>query len=174
MNTDEKINILYNIDDMKELSRMCRVNTSYNNICKTKHFWSLYFNKYNLPLPPYNYKTSSEWIKSFIVSVETLDILSYTFEHQVNITDVDGELYLTGNKDNDRKIYQFVNNNSIIPYFMLRIFKNNNNYFLGYEIYDEDQAELIDILTIKLDDVKDVYYVIYNLLYNDIEIEDFF
>src|SRR5258708_22849102 len=144
MNNDEKINILYNIDDMKELSRMCRVNTSYNNICKTKNFWSLYFNKYGLPLPPHHYNTTHEWIKSFIVSVETLENLSYLnepnpFKLHINITDIDGKIYLTNNKNNDIKIYQFVNNNSIILYFILIIFKNNNNYFLEYDIYTEDQ-----------------------------------
>lgn len=60
-----RTNILYNIDDIKDLIHVCSIDKKSQEICSQRYFWSLLFKKHNLPLPERNYCNTNEWIVIF-------------------------------------------------------------------------------------------------------------
>ena len=190
-NIDIRRNILYNINNAELLSQVCQADKLSQLICSDKYFWSLYYSKYNLPLPHKDYNTSAEWIKSFVVSKKTKELLQYLDEsyihdedysdesdilHQIYIypTDMDIDVYLTGKIDKDKKIIEFMNktidfidSENMEPTYQIDITKKENSYDIFYILYDENHQNIIDDISIQLNNVKDVYKLIYNLLYSD-------
>ena len=194
-NIDIRRNILYNINNVEFLSKACQADKISQLICSDQYFWSLYYSKNDLPLPHKKYNTSAEWIKSFVVSKKTKDLLQYLEEsyihdddysdesdilHQIYIypTNMIIDIYLTGKINKDKKIIEFmnkttnfINNENMEPTYQIDITKKENSYDIFYILYDENYETIIDDISIQLNEVKEVYKLIYNLLYSEAKYE---
>ena len=167
---DIRSNILYNIDDIKTLSKVCCTDKLSQEICSQKYFWSLYYKKHNLQFPPKDYNTAQEWIKSFTTSITTqqwLDYLTGNIINNINIYNFDILLCLTGDRD---KITNFINENvdydHLETHYRVDICGGQNIYEIYYILYDENWINILNIMKIELK-LQDVYILIYNMVSNN-------
>ena len=173
VNVDIWINIIYHTEDIKTLINISSVDSVVRKICSQKYFWSIYYKKSNLILPLKNYTNTAKWIKSFINSRKTKEILDYIDGDcikyvTIDISDVDKCKYLTGDINNDKKIKQFIGN--LEPYtkfknrYVIHMSKKDDIFWLYYQfiaVINFGFNEAADQLKIKSNDIEKLLYILF-------------
>jgi len=63
---DIKGEILYQLDNLKDLQNLCHTDKQFYRLCSTKSFWIHWYNKNNIKFPDSGFNRAEDWINEYI------------------------------------------------------------------------------------------------------------
>lgn len=74
MNKDTLMDIAIHLN-VTDLEHLCQTNQAFLDICSNPHFWTRKYIENHLPLTVMNPTTINEWIKDYVATKKTMDLL---------------------------------------------------------------------------------------------------
>ena len=81
---DVRWHIVSNLLDYSTLKNICSTDKYINNQGSKLFFWKPIFNQYNLPLPNHDIQTTTGWIKAYIHTIKTTELITAII-HKIHV-----------------------------------------------------------------------------------------
>ena len=114
---DIRQSILWQLDDINDVEKLCQVDQLFKNLCSRKEFWMHWYNIKNIKLIN-SFNTPEEWINEYRyienIKQETVELMNYLNSPEERIlvftykADLSNYHYLLLNNDFDINLYQFL------------------------------------------------------------------